>query len=61
MVVRKFMRAFGYDIKRYPPRESIDYGRNRLICQHGINLVFDVGANIGSMRSHFVGLVTKGK
>lgn len=45
--LRTIINRVGFDIKRYPLRDSIDYRRIQLINNYGINLVFDVGANVG--------------
>lgn len=43
---RDTVRRFGFDIVRYPERHPASR-RVRLLRHHGIDLVFDVGANVG--------------
>lgn len=47
-LIRKIIRPLGIDIVRYPYRLStVDGDYNKLLHHHGIDLIFDVGANIG--------------
>lgn len=45
--IRKAVRRFGWDIIRYVPGGHPIARREKLLQQYGINVVFDVGANIG--------------
>lgn len=46
-IVRGMLNRFGVDLHRYRPEQS-DMGRlSRMLSTHNINLVFDVGANVG--------------
>src|SRR5258705_7865509 len=62
-VLKKLLRKAGLEVLRFDPKNVIlDYddlpiaGRMKLFRHYGINLVFDVGANIGQygseLRSH---------
>lgn len=46
-IIKKCVRTFGVDITRYPARSSDEAKIQRLLNYFGINLVFDVGANVG--------------
>lgn len=45
--IKKFIRTFGIDLTRYPPKSSDEAKIQRLLNYHGISLVLDVGANVG--------------
>ena len=45
--MKDLLHRYGFDIVRYPYRSQILKRRMQLISSYGINLIFDVGANIG--------------
>ena len=45
--IRGLVRQTGFDLVRYQPRTNQRARRRALFATYGINLVFDVGANIG--------------
>ncbi|TRU14405.1 MAG: FkbM family methyltransferase [Microcystis sp. Msp_OC_L_20101000_S702] len=46
-IVKKLARSLGIDLKRYNVQTSEAAKMHRLLAYHNIDLVFDVGANIG--------------
>lgn len=46
-VFKRMLRRYGYDVVSYDPVNHPVARRARLMSQHKIDLVFDVGANIG--------------
>jgi FkbM family methyltransferase len=46
-IVRSAIRSLGYDLKRYQPASSDSAQLKAMLSAHGINLVLDVGANVG--------------
>ena len=46
-IVKKLSRSLGIDLKRYNIQTSEAAKMQRLLAYHNIDLVFDVGANIG--------------
>ena len=46
-IIKKFARNVGIDLKRYNVQTSESARMQRLLTYHNIDLVFDVGANIG--------------
>lgn len=46
-IIKQFLHAFGFDIIRYNAACSNAAQLNRIISEHHINLVFDIGANSG--------------
>lgn len=46
-MVKRALRSFGYDLRRYVPPENAEARLVTMLAAHGVNLVFDVGANIG--------------
>ncbi|NCR44882.1 MAG: FkbM family methyltransferase [Microcystis aeruginosa G13-12] len=46
-IVKKLARSLGVDLKRYNVQTSEAAKMQRLLAYHNIDLVFDVGANIG--------------
>jgi FkbM family methyltransferase len=46
-IVKKLSRSLGVDLKRYNVQTSEAAKMQRLLAYHNIDLVFDVGANIG--------------
>ncbi len=46
-IVKKLSRSLGIDLKRYNIQTSEAAKMHRLLAYHNIDLVFDVGANIG--------------
>jgi len=46
-IVKSAVRGLGYDLKRLHPGSSDAAQLNAMLLSHGINLVFDVGANTG--------------
>jgi len=45
--VKSAIRGLGYDLRRFQPAGSDDAQLRTMLQSHGINLVLDVGANIG--------------
>ena len=45
--IKFYLRHLGFDLRRYHPASSEDAQRMAMLTAHGVNLVFDVGANIG--------------
>ena len=45
--VTRFVRRLGFDLRRYRPASSESAQLMKIFSAHGINLVFDVGANAG--------------
>jgi FkbM family methyltransferase len=51
-IIRKIIRPLGVDLVRYPYRlSSTNEDYNRLLANNNIDLIFDVGANIGQYAS----------
>jgi FkbM family methyltransferase len=46
-LIHKTLRTFGLDVIRYPVFSSLEKRLPRLMADHGIDLVLDVGANVG--------------
>jgi FkbM family methyltransferase len=46
-MVKRAVRSVGLDLKRYKPSHSEDARFLAMLTAHGVNLVFDVGANAG--------------
>lgn len=51
--LRRVIRAFGYDVRRYHPNSSEASRFSRMLKYHRINLCLDVGANIGQAGLYF--------
>lgn len=45
--VKRGFRKFGIDLQRFDPTHSFEARFNAMLARHRINLVFDVGANVG--------------
>lgn len=45
--IRRAANRFGLDIRRYRPNSSEAWQLNAMLGAHGVNVVFDVGANVG--------------
>jgi FkbM family methyltransferase len=45
--IRRAAKRFGLDIRRYRPNSSEAWQLNAMLAAHGVNVVFDVGANVG--------------
>ncbi|HEY5993177.1 MAG TPA: FkbM family methyltransferase [Gallionellaceae bacterium] len=45
--IRRFTRALGFDIHRYQPVTPDELRLIKMLAAHGVNLVFDIGANTG--------------
>lgn len=62
---QRALRGFGVDIKRYVPPvvdvSTADHVRQTLLSQHGIDLVIDVGANVGQYGSGLRGRGFRGR
>ena len=50
-IIKKILRSTGYDINRYNPSSSLSCQLEQALRKHKIDLVFDVGANIGQFAS----------
>ena len=46
-LIKRIGRVFGVDLRKYSPESSDDARMMRMLSYHNIDLVFDVGANIG--------------
>lgn len=46
-LVKRGMRRLGFDLRHYRPESSGEAQFMAMLSAHGVNLVFDVGANIG--------------
>lgn len=46
-VVKRLIRGFGFDLRRYRPEASDDAQFMAMLATHRVNLIFDVGANVG--------------
>lgn len=46
-LVKQFVRSMGYEVRRYAPTSSESAQLTTILKFHGVNLVFDVGANTG--------------
>jgi FkbM family methyltransferase len=51
--IKRFIRHFGFDLRRYIPASSESAQLMRMLSAHSVNLVFDVGANTGQF-GHFL-------
>ena len=60
-VVRRFLRRMGYDIVRYAPTSHPLARRKRLLEISGINIVLDVGANVGQYAKQLRDIGYKGE
>jgi FkbM family methyltransferase len=47
LFIKRFFRHLGIAVRRYQPSSSEDAQRMVMLAAHGVNLVFDVGANTG--------------
>lgn len=47
LFVKKLIRSLGYEVRRYAPTSSDSAQLTTILKFHGVNLVFDVGANTG--------------
>ncbi len=45
--IRRMVRARGWDLVRYPGGRHADHLRGLLLVELGVDLVIDVGANVG--------------
>lgn len=45
--VKRFIRNYGFDIQRYNPSLSTDAQLMMMLEKHKVNLIFDIGANVG--------------
>lgn len=45
--VKLLIRHLGFDLRRYRPASSESAQLNAMLLSHGVDVVFDVGANIG--------------
>ncbi len=45
--IKKLIRSFGYEVRKYTPDRSDEARLGRFLQYHNINLVFDVGGNVG--------------
>jgi FkbM family methyltransferase len=45
--LKRTMRHLGFDLRRYRPDSSENARLTRMLALHKVNLVFDIGANIG--------------
>jgi FkbM family methyltransferase len=46
-ITKSVFRSFGFDLKRYHPANSDAAQLRFMLCEHKVNLLLDVGANIG--------------
>ena len=60
-IIRKLLRQIGYDLVSYDPGCHPVARRLKLMERHGIDLVFDVGANTGQYGSHIRDIGYKGR
>src|SRR5450830_427272 len=51
--VKRLIRFFGFDLRRYNPASSESAQLMRMLSTHKVNLVLDVGANTGQF-GHFL-------
>ena len=49
--IKKIIRSLGFEVTQYKPQTSDVARMSRLLDYHNINLVFDIGANIGQYSS----------
>lgn len=47
MILQRIIRSAGLDLYRYRPERSPPARLSAMLAKHGVDLVFDVGANIG--------------
>jgi FkbM family methyltransferase len=47
LAIHRTLRRFGIDVVRYDAASSLDAARTRVLREHGIAVVLDVGANAG--------------
>jgi len=59
--IRNSIRKAGFDIIRYEPKSHPLARRNKILQTYGINLVIDVGANVGQYGKQLRELGYKGK
>jgi FkbM family methyltransferase len=45
--IRRFVRGLGYDVIVYRPARSRDYALQAFLDTRGVNLILDIGANVG--------------
>jgi FkbM family methyltransferase len=60
-IIKKIARVFGGELRRYAPDRSDDARMERILAHFGIDIVLDVGANIGQYASHLRDLGYRGK
>jgi FkbM family methyltransferase len=60
-VLRGTIRTFGYDLRSYDPASSPSAQLKTMLAVHGVNLIFDVGANIGQFGESLRGLGYRGE
>lgn len=47
LIIKRVFRYFGFDLRRYSPLLSDDTQLMTMLKHHHVNLIFDVGANVG--------------
>jgi len=52
-IIRRLLRAHGYDIAIYSVKTNLNARKTHLLKHHGIDLVLDVGANVGQFSHKF--------
>lgn len=60
-LIRKSLRSVGFDLIRFNSISHPEARRIKLIVQHGITLMFDVGANAGQYGEHIRELGYRGR
>lgn len=59
--VRHLLHGLGLDVVRYDPAQSLPLRRKRLLAEQGIDLVLDVGANVGQFAMRMRALGYRGR
>lgn len=60
-LAKRIIRNFGFDVRRYRPACSESAQLQAMLSSHGVNLVFDVGANAGQFGRYLRNAGYKGR
>jgi len=50
--IKKLLRSFGFELRHYQADSSDDARMRSMLLGHGVNLIFDIGANTGQYGRH---------
>ena len=58
---KRIIRSLGFDLRRFNPENSDAAQYKRMLLTHGVNLILDVGANVGQFGQSLRDLGFKGR